>query len=390
VNDVPHSASPREQTRSRVLSLIRRDGEATRAELAEATGLPRSTVGHAVRKLIEAGLVVQGEQAGKGPGSGSGRPGLVLRPAGPDGHVAAIDFGHERFIVALADESANEVDRIVHPAPSTAAEMIARALEALSDLQFRHDVDRLAYVAAAVPRPIVRQTGQIRVLGTHDSWQEHHPGLELASRLGVPVHIENDAMAAAYGERRSGAARGDDDVLYVKVSSGVGASLLVNGRPYYGAAGLAGDIGHTKVPGRTDLCPRCGGRGCLEAAISVDAIRTQLAQTHPGIGLADVFRNPDVVTERVLDEAGRVLGGILSYLCSMLNPALVVLGGEVGRAPAAFRAGVTWGMQEAARTTIAAATRVVSGELGEDAEITGLIHLACDLAAGTLHAPAAV
>lgn len=95
------------------------------------------------------------------------------------------------------------------------------------------------------------------------------------------VHAENDAFLGAYGELRHGAGRGLEEFLYVKVSHGIGACPVINGRPYHGATGIAGEIGHTRLTAESELC-RCGQRGCLEAVVSIDTVRQQVAHSHPG------------------------------------------------------------------------------------------------------------
>ena len=109
-----------------------------------------------------------------------------------------------------------------------------------------------------------QRTGTVRSPTILSSWVGLAPAQELEERVGVPVHVENDAVLGAYGERQLGAGRDHSDFLYVKASGGIGASMVLDGAVYAGAYGLAGEIGHTQLPGHTELC-RCGNRGCLEA-----------------------------------------------------------------------------------------------------------------------------
>lgn len=100
--------------------------------------------------------------------------------------------------------------------------------------------------------------------------------------------------------------------LYIKASHGIGAGLVIDGKPYTGATGLAGEIGHTHLSGRTELC-RCGNRGCLEAVVSVQSLLEQVAHTRPNVDPDSITLNvlDDTITHRILNEAGRTLGGVL-------------------------------------------------------------------------------
>ncbi len=149
------------------------------------------------------------------------------------------------------------------------------------------------------------------------------------------VEIGNDANLGAVAEHRFGVAQGVDDVVYVMVSDGVGAGLVLDGRLYEGAVGGAGELGHvTVVPGGY-VC-RCGNRGCLETVAGARALITALTLTHGGDTTpADIVRadrDGDERARRVLCDAGRAVGRALGPLCTVLDPALVVIGGDCWRA----------------------------------------------------------
>ncbi len=351
----------------------------TRAQLIESTGFSRSTVGHAVGQLIDAGLLEESDPVDKGPGSGRGRPGLTLRPVASTSHVAAIDFGHQHVTVAIADGQGAEVARTGFAADLDATTLFDRAASSLQELREAHGITRVDGVVAGIPRPLDRTTRQVLTTRSGKGWDGLFPAAEIADRIGVETHVENDAVLGAIGERSSGAARGLSDFLYIKVAHGVGAALFLNGVPYYGARGIVGDIGHCRIPGRSELC-RCGHRGCVEAVASIDAVRSQIAITHPGVEPQSVLDAGDETVERILNDAGRALGRFVAHFCNLLNPAGVVIGGSLGSSHPPFIEGVSWAVDEFARPMIATGTVVTAAELGASAEIVGGMVLAAELA----------
>jgi predicted NBD/HSP70 family sugar kinase len=212
-------------------------------------------------------------------------------------------------------------------------------------------------------------------------WVGLAPAQELARRLGVPVRAENDAFLGAYGELRFGAGRGRSDFLYVKMSHGIGACPVINGQPYHGATGIAGEIGHTQLSGHSELC-RCGQRGCLEAVVSVDTVRQQIAHSHPGMAVDNVplTELDDPLTRRILEEAGRIVGRVLADICTVLNPAAVILGGELGTAGPSLIDGVKSSIHRYVPPAVAAAAVVLPASLGVRAELTGTFAMAANLA----------
>lgn len=154
-------------------------------------------------------------------------------------------------------------------------------------------------------------------------------GLDRSDVRGAAVGLPGPVDRGALGELRFGAARAHADVLYVKASHGIGAGLVLGGRSYRGATGLAGEIGRTQVPGAAEWC-RCGNRGCLETVVSVGQVRRQLGLARPGSAGPLTGTPQDPVSTRILREAGRTIGQVVAGLCHALNPGLVLLGGELG------------------------------------------------------------
>ncbi|MDP5316946.1 ROK family transcriptional regulator [Streptomyces poriferorum] len=379
---MPGDSSPRDRTREDVFRLIQSAGQATRARIIELSGLSRSTVNHAVSRLLADERVTETQAEGGGPGSGSGRPAAILRVVPRDAPVAAIDFGHNHINVALGDPLGRPIaeERVEIDVDLRATDAMDHAAGLLDGLRASAGIDSVAAVVAGVPGPLDTDSGLVRSPTILSSWVGLDPRKELQRRLGVPVHAENDALLGAYGELHLGAGSRYSDFLYVKVSHGIGAGLVVGGLPYRGSRGFAGEIGHTPLPGHTEMC-RCGNRGCLETVVSVSAIAAQIAHTRPGeSGLRFPLQENDPVTDRILDDAGRTLGRVLAAFCNLLNPQALIVGGELGASTGALVQGITTTVTRHAQPAIAAGLDILPAGLGAQAELLGALRLATTLA----------
>ncbi|MFC5909174.1 ROK family transcriptional regulator [Streptacidiphilus monticola] len=376
-------SSPRNRTREEVFRLIETNTSMTRAQLIEVTGFSRSTVNHAVSQLISAGRVIEEDPGTKGPGSGSGRPAGTLRIVPHGVPAGALDFGHAHIKAAVIDPEGEiiaqrQADLDVDLQAERALDLGTRMLD---ELGREAALGPLGAVVAGIPGPLDATSGLVRSPTILSSWVGLDPREELRRRLDTAVHVENDAVLGAFGELRRGAGQGFRDFLYVKASHGIGAGLVLRGEPYRGSLGFAGEIGHTPLPGHTDLC-RCGNRGCLEAVVSVASIGGQFAHTHPQAapGTLRFDRGGDPITQRILDDAGRLLGEVLAVLCNLLNPAALIIGGELGSCDGPLLDGVKATVHRNAQPAIAASLRVLPAQLGVDAELVGAATMAAALA----------
>lgn len=377
-------SSPRNRTREQLFDVIRTRGEVTRAELVALTGMSRSTINQSIGRLFADGRITELDTEPKGPGSGRGRPASRLRAVASGAAVAAVDFGHRHVYVALADALGTAIgtEEVVLDVDLRADDAMDAAAALLDTLRRRHGADVLSAVVAGIPGPLDHDAGLVRSPTILSGWVGLDPAAELQRRIGTAVHVENDAVLGAYGELRCGAGRGYDTFLYVKASHGIGAGIVIGGQPYRGATGLAGEIGHTVLPGQTQLC-RCGNRGCLEAVVSAHTVREQIAHTRPGSDPAsvDITGVEDAITRRILDTAGRTLGRVLADFCNLLNPGALIIGGELGSAGGPLVAGAAAAIALHAQPATVAAMDVVPAALGVRAELTGALQFAASMGA---------
>ena len=371
----------REGNRRAITGLLASDGPMSRADLARGTGLSRTTVSSLVADLIGSGQVVETADRGQPHKGGSGRPPLLVALRTPSGGVAGVDIGHRHVRVAVADHrgtvlaedfTAVDVDEDGVDALDLAARMVRTTLTSAG-----LSASDLHGVGMCVPAPLDRRSTRIRA-GILPGWRDLSPADELRRRLGVPVFADNDANLGALAELGHGAARGAADVVYVKVASGLGAGIVLGGRLHRGATGIAGEVGHVQVGEEGQVC-RCGNRGCLETLVAAPRLLAVLQPAYDeDLSVERVLELDlagDAGVRRVLSDAGRAVGRALADLCNSLNPEAVVLGGSLGTSPS-LGDGIRASVDRYAQPDTAAAVRVVSGELGDRAEVVGAVSLA--------------
>jgi predicted NBD/HSP70 family sugar kinase len=215
------------------------------------------------------------------------------------------------------------------------------------------------------------------------SWTGIAPAAELRRRLGVPVHVDNDANLGALAEWADGAGAGTRDLVYLSLGPGIGAGLIAGGRLVRGAGGTAGEIGHVEVDPGGALC-RCGNRGCLETVAAAPALVELLERAHgPGISLERVLALAEADepgARRALGDAGRMVGRVLAGVVNVLNPELVVIGGELSRAGDVLLGPLREALTLHAIRPAVADARVVAGALGARAQVLGALVLAAERA----------
>ena len=339
--------------RERVVDYLWRAGPAARAQVVRDTRLSRATVSKLVGELQAEGLVAERTAGSHGR---AGRPESLLAIAPGLASVGGIDFGHGSVRVALADlagtivaEARHELD--VDNDPAAAIEVATAELRRLA-----RRGPRLLSVGAAISAPVDRDSGVPVAAGILPGWAAVSLRTELERRLRVAVHVGNDANLGALAETRSGAGRGARNVIYLMLSTGIGAGLVLGGQLFTGHSGMTGELGHVIVEPGGRPC-RCGHRGCLETVAGARAVR---AEREPGAEA----------------RAGRAVGRVAGAVCNLVNPELVIVGGELIVAGEALVGGVRDGIREVAIDPVWGDLRVVAAELGDRAELEGAVGLA--------------
>jgi predicted NBD/HSP70 family sugar kinase len=299
------------------------------------------------------------------------------------GLVLGVDFGHEHVHVAIADLSRTilaeevlelDVDESAARALDAAVELTGKVIEA-ADVEN----DRILGMGVGLSGPIDVAAGSVHSGKILPGWAGVKPADELASRLGLLVHLDNDANLGALAEVTLGAGIGARDAIYLMVSGGVGAGLILDGELYRGSGGTAGELGHVLVDESGPIC-RCGNRGCLEMMAGGHAILSLLRPSHgDGLTLDDVIAlsvEGDSGARRAIADSGRVLGRSVAAIVNAFNPELVIVGGRVSAAGDVLLDPLREAVHRYAIPSAARDVRITRGVLGERAEVLGALELA--------------
>ncbi|MFG2628497.1 ROK family protein [Streptomyces sp. NPDC048473] len=360
----------------RVVRAVRMAGSLTQAEIARSTGLSAATVSNIVRELKDGGTVEVT------PTSAGGRRARSVSLSGDAGIVIGVDFGHTHLRVAVGNLAHQVLAEESEPmdVDASAAEGFGRAERLVKRLIETTGIspDKVIGVGLGVPGPIDVESGTLGSTSILPGWTGINPSEELAGRLGVPVYVDNDANLGALGELVWGSGRGVKDLAYIKVASGVGAGLVIDGHIYRGPGGTAGEIGHITLDESGPVC-RCGNRGCLETFTAARYVLPLLQPSHgPDLTMERVVqlaRGGDPGCRRVIGDVGRHIGSGVANLCNLLNPSRVVLGGSLAEAGELVLAPIRDSVSRYAIPSAARQLSVLPGALGGRAEVLGALAL---------------
>ena len=380
----------REEGRLRVLQVLLASTTTSRPELVRLTGLSRATVSVLVADLIAAGLVLEENGAAEAENRSMGRPALPLALNRSVAYAIGADIGHAHVRVALCDlhgaplwetVEAKEVDRAPHETLDLAATLVQRALS-------RNNVspERVLGLGVGIAAP-VDADGALSAEGIMPGWTGIRPGPELERRTGLATDLTNDANAGALAEHMYGAGRDSEDMVYIRLSAGIGAGVIAAGRLQLGAGGLAGEIGH--LPAVQDgLVCRCGNRGCLETIASPVAVARLLQESWgepvEPTSLPTLLAAGTPGMTRVIEDTGEAVGRALACLVTLMNPRLIVVGGDLAAIGEPLFAPIRRGIARYALPSAAGQLTVVPGLLGSSAEVRGAAARVLGRAAQTL------
>ncbi|MFF5517949.1 ROK family transcriptional regulator [Streptomyces coeruleorubidus] len=365
-----------------LLELVRSRRAVTRGALQQATGLSRATVGQRLDRLFRAGWLREGA-GGPVDSPLGGRPSITLEFDDEHAVVLAADLDtrHARAaVLSLSGEILAEHSGTlaVDDGPDLVLGELGRWFGELLEKTGR-GAESVCGVGLAVPGPVDTETGRVVQPPIMPGWDGYDIRSRLARALAehtgaaeVPVLVDNDANLMAYGEQRTGYPDCSAFVL-VKVSTGIGAGVVVDGAVFRGIDGGAGDIGHIRVPeGAQALC-RCGSYGCLAAVASGGAVARRLAETGvpaaSGSDVRDLLASGHPEAVGLAREAGRRVGDVLATVVTLLNPGVLMIAGDLAGTP--FLTGVRELLYQRALPRSTAHLDVVTSRLGERSGLVG-------------------
>ncbi|WP_409472229.1 ROK family protein [Streptomyces sp. HC307] len=365
-----------------LLELVRSGRATTRGALQQVTGLSRATVGQRLERLFRAGWLREGA-GGPVDSPLGGRPSITLEF--DDAHAivlaADLDTRHARAaVLTLGGEILAEHGGtlVIEDGPEPVLGELGRWFAELLEKTGR-GAQEVCGIGLAVPGPVDSESGRVIQPPIMPGWD----GYDIRGRLAraftehtgageVPVLVDNDANLMAYGEQRTGYPDCSAFVL-VKVSTGIGAGVVVDGSLYRGIDGGAGDIGHIRVPEGADALCRCGSYGCLAAVASGGAVARRLAEAGvpaaSGADVRDLLAAGHPEATGLAREAGRRVGDVLATVVTLLNPGVLMIAGDLAGTP--FVTGVRELLYQRALPRSTARLDVVTSRLGERAGLVG-------------------
>jgi predicted NBD/HSP70 family sugar kinase len=324
------TAALRRHNTSRILQEVRSSGGLVQAEIARRTGLSPATVTNLVRELTEAGMVVAEERVHQG------RKAKWVSVNAGAGYVLGVDIDRTHMMVNVVDMGFNVIGTV---ARRFTLGMDSSAGFALLGELFREVLDstgvdrgRIRSAGVGIPGPVDRVRGQIGAPSFLPEWA----GIDLpggfTDALGMPVVIDNDSNLGALGEYAWPPALDVGSLFYVWLSTGIGGGLIVDGQPWRGADGTAGEIGHHSIDEAGPIC-RCGNRGCVEAIVSVpECIRVLSVAVGHEVDTDDWVRlaqQGNTTARRLLEDLARHVGVAVANIVNLVNPSRVVVGGPI-------------------------------------------------------------
>lgn len=358
----------------------------SRSELAEQMGLTRAAVSLIVNDLLQSGVIQEAESRSVP----NGRPPIVLEVNPNRGLVGAVDMGATHLSIALADFTARILQEIEFPFDikngpevclSEANKNLLRLLEAQGLL-----LSDLSAVGVGVPGPVIKEAGMVVAPPIMPGWDHYPIRTALEKMWGCPITLNNDAELGALGEWAYGAGRGEKNIAYIKVGSGIGAGLILNQQIYGGTTGAAGEIGHLTIDENGPLCD-CGNHGCLEAFAGGHAIarqgqllatsgkRTLLSdlpsEKITAHAVAEAARRGDIHAQEILRRAGTFIGIAIAGLINLFNPGIVIIGGGVAQVGDVLTIPIREAVRERAMRASEQSVRITTGMLGRRSLLIG-------------------
>lgn len=374
-------SSPSGASAGDLLDLIRSGRATTRGELVRLTGLSRTAVGARIASLADFGLVLEGEEESVT----GGRPASTLVLNRDAGLILAVAIGRSRSQMSVCALDGSELasvsrDQEVGLGPDVLMPVVIEHLARMLG-----ELGRTGEEVLGVGLSLAGTVDPVRVVSVDSPALAGWDGVPLSPYLRevtrAPVFFDNDCNVMALSER-DGHLLGDDDVLVLKASTGLGLGIVADGRLVRGHRSAAGELGHVKVAAAEGLACRCGDTGCLEAVAAgwalvermradgqqVDHVRDLVAQAVRGDGQA----------RSTLRESGRRVGEALGAIVTVLNPRAIVVGGDMAGAFDVFAAGLRDTLFPATTAIAGRDLQVLPSTYGEDAGLVGCVRLALD------------
>lgn len=363
-----------------ILELVRAHPGITRTELADETGLSRSTVAQRLEQLLATGLISDTE----GASTGGRRPALYAFNS-KAGVVLAAGLGATRSRLAVTDlagmrlaDAVTDID--IALGPETFLDWIE---EQFTQLLTAAGADRSAVkgIGVGIPAPVEWATGIPVLPPIMPGWDGYSIRERLARSYDVPIFIDNDVNVMALGEQRT-YYRDIPNLLFLKLGTGIGCGIIADGNVYRGADGSAGDLGHVHTAPADGVLCRCGKFGCLEAIAGGGAIARRLREHGEDAEIArdvvQLVRSGNMPAIELVRESGRLIGEALAGAVNLLNPRVIVIGGDLAHVDEHLMPGLRELVYQRSISLSTQSLRIVRSRLNDHAEVAGAALMVID------------
>lgn len=384
------------------IQAIRRVGTITRPEISRVTGFSRTLVSKFVDLALSLDLLVDGELGA----SSGGRAPQLLNFNFNAGSLLIVQLGANGMSVATSDLLGNVAERIeldtkISEGP---VKVLADIEKAFNRLITKNKLKNIWGIGVGLPGPVEFATGRPISPPIMPGWDRFPVRDQFSAKYGVPVWVDNDVNLMALGEISKNYDEKNNELIYIKIGSGIGAGIITRGQLHRGAQGCAGDIGHIAITEPTEVVCRCGNVGCLEAiagGISLARDASAYAKLGTSKFLRDRLKTNKTITSHdviegansgdkwcvdAINAVGRQVGKILATLVNFHNPSLIVIGGGVSDAGDKLLAAIR---ETVFQRSLPLATRDLEIRLGERSDLTGLNGTA-EMVVSELFAPKAL
>ena len=378
-----------------LIDLIRKYGGLSKTDLALHTMFSRSKITGCVDSLVKKGIL---ESSNKTEFTG-GRRSRVFSLNGKLGLLAGVDIGASSIDLCITDYSGKKLHRYseaasVKDGPIKVLGRVCTLIEKMLK-EKNLSADKLNGIGIGVPGPVDFSSGTLTSPPIMPGW-DRYPIIDTVQQWFpmANVVVDNDVNVMALGESYKGAGKGIDNMIYVKIGTGIGAGILSEGKIYRGSNGCAGDIGHIGVNKSGPLC-HCGNKGCLEAvaagpAIAEHALQAALSGKSPILlkkyerngnrlsaeDVGEAAREGDPFAIEVIRESGTSIGDVLAGLVNFYNPSMIVIGGGISNLGNLLLSSIR---QSVLNRSLPLATKdlaIVFSSIGPDAGVVGAVNLA--------------